>query len=107
MATQAIGNIRTVRAFGMEPHEETEYKRATGEALSRGIKDAYASAGTYTLTNYIDLGISVLLLWYGGSVVMSSDGRLSIGNLITFQLYWCSIICNILRFSFHLTLIGG
>jgi len=109
VATQAIGNIRTVRAFGMEPHEEEQYQHATGEALDRGIRDAWAGAGTFALTNYIDLGISVLLLWYGGTVVMvrynsrimviditplnlfspqANDHRLTIGSLITFQLYW-------------------
>jgi len=88
LATQAISNIRTVRAFGTEAYEERSYQVATKEALKKGIKDAYAGAGAYALTNYIDLGISVLLLWYGGTVVMAEDGRLSVGNLITFQLYW-------------------
>lgn len=77
-----------MRAFGTEAYEEKSYKVATREALRKGVKDAYAGAGAYALTNYIDLGISVLLLWYGGAVVMAEDGRLTIGNLITFQLYW-------------------
>jgi ABC-type multidrug transport system fused ATPase/permease subunit len=98
VATQAIGNIRTVRAFGMEPGEERKYQEATGEALDRGIKDAYAGAGTFALTNYIDLGISVLLLWYGGSVVMAKDGRLTVGNMITFQLYWYEASYEVQKF---------
>lgn len=65
-----------------------KYQAATDESLQKGILDAYAGAGAFALTNYIDLGISVLLLWYGGSVVMAHDGRLSVGSLITFQLYW-------------------
>ncbi len=39
------------------------------------------------LTNYFDLGCTVLLLWYGGLLAMNDEG-LTVGKLITFQLYW-------------------
>ena len=90
LATQAITNIRTVRAFGTEDHEDELYREATTEALSKSILDAKASSLSYTLTSYLDLGTTVLLLWYGGMVVMDADGNkddpLSVGKLITFQL---------------------
>eukprot|EP01128_Nolandella_sp_AFSM9_P007822 TRINITY_DN4407_c0_g1_i1.p1 TRINITY_DN4407_c0_g1~~TRINITY_DN4407_c0_g1_i1.p1 ORF type:complete len:948 (-),score=189.43 TRINITY_DN4407_c0_g1_i1:48-2849(-) len=88
VATQSITNVRTVRAFGMEEHEKAQYEASNNEGLRKGIKDAYASAGTVALANYIDLGISVLILWYGGSVALKGSGALSVGNLIVFQLYW-------------------
>eukprot|EP00667_Euglena_gracilis_P006497 EG_transcript_6552 len=87
VATEAFTNIRTVRAFSTEPTETEKYRAAMAEALSKGIKDAVAAAGTYAFTNYVDLGAGVLVLWYGGSLVMDKEG-LSLGNLITFQLYW-------------------
>lgn len=92
LATQAITNIRTVRAFGTEDHEDGLYREATTEALNKSIVDAKASSLSYTLTSYLDLGTSVLLLWYGGMVVMHKDDNpddpLTVGKLITFQLYW-------------------
>ena len=33
--------------------------------------DAIAAAGTYAITNYVDLGASILILWYGGNVAMA------------------------------------
>jgi hypothetical protein len=39
------------------------------------------------LTSYIDLSISVLLLLYGGLEAMNGT-TLTVGKLITFQLYW-------------------
>jgi ABC-type bacteriocin/lantibiotic exporter with double-glycine peptidase domain len=84
------GNIRTVRAFGCEDVETKAYLTATGNALQKGNMDAYASAGTYAITNYFDLGCTVLLLWYGGRLVMHDEG-LSVGKLITFQLYWVCV----------------
>jgi ABC-type multidrug transport system fused ATPase/permease subunit len=91
VATQAIGNIRTVRAFGCEETETGKYLRATTQALGKSLLDAAASAGTYALTNYLDLGTSVLILWYGGKLAMDpnlQDNNLTVGRLITFQLYW-------------------
>jgi ATP-binding cassette subfamily B protein len=87
-ATQAIGNIRTVRAFSAEPAEIARYDDAMDVALSKGIRDAVVGAGTFALTNYLDLGTGVLVLWYGGTVVMAPDSTIEVGNLITFQLYW-------------------
>jgi len=89
VANQAISNIRTVRSFGTEQREIGKYTAATGDALDKSIRDAYANGGTYALTNYLDLATSVLLLWYGGSVAMGEfSGSLTVGKLITFQLYW-------------------
>ena len=92
LATQAITNIRTVRAFGTEAYEDEQYREATAEALDKSILDAKASSLSYTLTSYLDLGTTVLLLWYGGLVVMNkednTDDPLTVGKLITFQLYW-------------------
>ena len=41
---------------------------------------------TTALTSYLDLGTGVLILYYGGILVM--DGEMSVGELVTFQLFW-------------------
>jgi ABC-type multidrug transport system fused ATPase/permease subunit len=94
-ATEALKNIRTVRAFSMEPKEIEGFERCTGEALRMGIKDAFAGMLTNVLGNVIDNGVSVLLLAYGSTIVLNSadpntnsGDTLTIGALITFQLYW-------------------
>ena len=56
VATEAITNVRTVRAFGRELGEIFRFNESINLALSKGIKDAVAGAGTYAITNYIDLG---------------------------------------------------
>lgn len=57
-----------------EAGEVQKYRSAMAEALARGLKDAAAGAGTYAFTNYVDLGAGVLVLWYGGRIVMTKDG---------------------------------
>ncbi|KAH3759497.1 ATP-binding cassette transporter, subfamily B, member 4, group TAP protein PpABCB4 MET type [Pelomyxa schiedti] len=88
VAVQAISNIRTVRAFSMEKREIKAYGMATSEALSQRVKEAIFGAGAFAITNSVDLAVGILLLCYGGIVAMNDPSKLSVGNLITFQLYW-------------------
>jgi len=90
-ATEALANVRTVRAFSTEAIEVGKYVERTDEALRKGIKDAIGGAGTYAFNNYLDLGAGVLILWYGGSIAMEHlhhEQSLTVGKLITYQLYW-------------------
>jgi ATP-binding cassette subfamily B protein len=95
-AVQALANIRTVRAFSTEPLETSKYRRGTEMALQKGLKDAKFGSITIMLTNFLDLGTGVLILWFGGHVVLNKDGDgsgLTVGKLIAFQLFW-SMIAN-------------
>lgn len=67
----------------------SRFKSKTLAAMRKGVRDAYAYAGAVAVNDWLDLGASVLILWYGGVLVMR--GRLSMGKLITFQLYWNQI----------------
>jgi len=91
VACQAIGNSRTIRAFSTERIEVDAYEEWTGKALSKAVKDAMAGAVTTAINRYLDLGAGVLVLWYGGSMAMAGQDGVSVGALITFQLYWARI----------------
>eukprot|EP00929_Paragymnodinium_shiwhaense_P119728 TRINITY_DN91629_c0_g1_i1.p1 TRINITY_DN91629_c0_g1~~TRINITY_DN91629_c0_g1_i1.p1 ORF type:complete len:938 (+),score=269.63 TRINITY_DN91629_c0_g1_i1:148-2961(+) len=88
-ATEAIQNIRTVRGFSTESHEKEKYEDAIDTGLSHGKKNAYVAGSVNAFTTYLNLGTAVLIMWYGGMLVIDSKGEaMSIGELITFQLYW-------------------
>lgn len=88
-ATDAIGNIRTVRGFSTEQFEANKYADSVNTALGHGVKNAYVGATVTAFSMYLNLGTAVLILWYGGQLVCDSRGQImSIGSLITFQLYW-------------------
>lgn len=86
-ATEAFSNIRTVRAFSTERHEIQRFSRAMQEALSKTLRDAVAFAGAFFASNMLDLGSGMIILCFGGAIVMNDPNELSIGQLITFQLY--------------------
>ena len=67
--------------------EERNYERNTVVALNKGMREAFGGALRSILSSYTNLSAGILILWYGGLVVLS-DGPLTIGKLITFQLYW-------------------
>eukprot|EP01038_Epipyxis_sp_PR26KG_P016156 gene16156-21962_t len=87
-ATEALGNIRTVKSFSTENYEQNKYNDANDNALVKGIRDAFGGAGMYTINSYLELGASVLILWYGGLMAMEGKDSMSPGRLITYQLYW-------------------
>jgi ATP-binding cassette subfamily B protein len=86
IAAQALSHIRTVKAFGCEDVVLQRYSDTNQLALHCGIKDAWGNGVTSALTNYLDLGAGVLILYYGGLLVYR--GEMSVGDLVTYQLFW-------------------
>jgi len=89
VATEAVHNIRTVRGFGTEAVETAKYTDNIDTALSHGKRNAYVGASVSAFSTYLNLGTAVLILWYGGTQVCDSMGKdMSVGKLVTYQLYW-------------------
>lgn len=95
-ANEALQNVRTVKAFSTERWEWGRYKDSTALALKKMVKDAVGSAGAGTLTTCLDLGGAVLILWYGGTLVLSvvPGQAISLGTLVAFRMYWVMINSN-------------
>jgi len=88
-ATQAIQNMRTVRYFGAEAFELRRYEGSLTNVYNLQMKDNLTRICNSTFTSYLDLGVGVFVLWYGGGIIIEGDQHhFSLGQLITFQLYW-------------------
>lgn len=90
VAVQALGHVRTVKAFSQEAREIDDYVGSTRSALTQGIKDAWGYAFTSAVTNYLDLGAGMLILSVGGLLILSDNGpsNITVGSLVAFQMYW-------------------
>ncbi|KPA77723.1 putative mitochondrial ABC transporter [Leptomonas pyrrhocoris] len=86
-ATEAFSNIRTIRAFSTEEYEKQKFESSMDDALSRTLRDAIAFSGTSLATSLMDLGSSAVLLGFGGYMIMTRPNELTVGQLVTFQLY--------------------
>mmetsp|Transcript_69612 Transcript_69612/g.167029 ORF Transcript_69612/g.167029 Transcript_69612/m.167029 type:complete len:942 (+) Transcript_69612:102-2927(+) len=92
-ATEAIHNIRTVRGFSTEAFETCKYEDSIDTALGHAKLNAYVGASVNASSTYLNLGTAVLILWYGGDLVIQGvrdpeNSSMTLGMLITFQLYW-------------------
>merc|ERR1711871_487822 len=80
--------MRTVRAVSSECFERARYRETLTKGFSKGIKDATVGSLATFLNGSLDLGAGVPILWYGGTIAMQVDGSISVGDLITYQLYY-------------------
>eukprot|EP01135_Chromosphaera_perkinsii_P011226 Nk52_evm7s2367 gene=Nk52_evmTU7s2367 len=85
IASERIGNIRTVKAFAQEVAEKNRYNASIDKVYSIAKQEALAKAsffGTAGMTgNLIMLGV----LYYGGNMMLAEE--ISIGQLSSFLMY--------------------
>jgi ABC-type bacteriocin/lantibiotic exporter with double-glycine peptidase domain len=73
IATEAVSNIRTVRAVSSEAYETGKYDETMAMALRKGIKDGIFGSLSSAFNNYLDLGAGVLILWCGSRSCFTCD----------------------------------
>ena len=73
-ATEALGHIRTVKAFVSEPLEVAKFEDANRAALRLGVRDAFGGA-TSALTGYLDLGTACSSSGTRGGLCSRALGR--------------------------------
>ncbi|CAK0828365.1 unnamed protein product, partial [Prorocentrum cordatum] len=95
VAQEALRNVRTVRSFAADGLERSIFDGHIDGASRFAKVDAIMSAGVNAITGYLSFAATILILWYGGHAVLSggdsgeNDGEtLTVGKLITFNLYW-------------------
>ena len=86
VASEVLGNIRTVRSFAKEASELHRYAISIDESFSHGKRRAFAYGAFAGGIGLFAYSAVVLVLWYGGSLVIHGNG-MDAGTLITFLLY--------------------
>ena len=75
---EALGAIRTVKAFRSEKHEDRVFAKGVHGLLRYIARTITALSGTLALGSLV-IGISsVILIWWGGSAVLS--GSMTLGH---------------------------
>ncbi|XP_022255918.1 ATP-binding cassette sub-family B member 8, mitochondrial-like isoform X2 [Limulus polyphemus] len=82
VADEAVGNIRTVRAFAMEYKEEELYNHETEEVRKLNTSLGIGIGAFQGLTNLALNGIVLGVMYIGGSLMSSNE--LSPGSLMSF-----------------------
>mmetsp|Transcript_13800 Transcript_13800/g.39080 ORF Transcript_13800/g.39080 Transcript_13800/m.39080 type:complete len:683 (-) Transcript_13800:1987-4035(-) len=87
ICNEAFTNIRTVHSFATEAHEESKYNTQMEQMLKYGIRGALGSSGSSLINGVLTVSTSMLVLGYGGYLVLLADFGMDAGRLIAYQLY--------------------
>ena len=85
VAEESLGGIRTIRAFAGEPFASADFSAKLGEFCRQNSIEARYVIGYTFLYTFLPMVITVLVLWYGGMLVL--HGSLNPGALVSFMLY--------------------
>lgn len=80
-----LSGVRVVKAYTQEAHEQEKFERENQEYLQRNMGLVKVWGAFYPLLSvFIGLG-SVIVLWWGGNMVVQSE--ISLGQLVAFFAY--------------------
>jgi ATP-binding cassette subfamily B protein/subfamily B ATP-binding cassette protein MsbA len=83
--TETFGGIRVVRAFRREPREELTYALGHHTVIRKGLLAQWMELVLSSVWGLIIPGISLVIVWYGGTLVMR--GQATLGDIFAFQIY--------------------
>uniref|UniRef100_A0A915MBE7 Uncharacterized protein n=1 Tax=Meloidogyne javanica TaxID=6303 RepID=A0A915MBE7_MELJA len=85
VAEEVLSAIRTVKSFACERFESLRFLSYLNVTLSIGARKATAHVGFLLTTEFLQMGILTMVLFYGGHLVI--QGKIDSGLLVSFMLY--------------------
>lgn len=97
VAEEAIGNIRTVKAFANEFNEIEKFKVKNEKAYEKGAAMALV-IGMFTWWITISINsVNAAIIYYGS--VLFFDGDITLGGITSFLLYMIQLIFNFMMLA--------
>jgi ABC-type multidrug transport system fused ATPase/permease subunit len=97
IASEVLGNIRTVHSFQQEGYEQKRYRGALDQLFELARKRAYLGAyfqGGVSFVSYVSIAI---VIWYGGRLMVM--GEITLGDLTSFLLYTLTLAFSLSALS--------
>ena len=85
MVQENLAGVRIVRAYGQEAAQAREFDVFNRKYLKRNMSLAYASGAFHPIMGLLTGTAMVVVLWYGGRLVMS--GAITTGDFVAFSYY--------------------
>eukprot|EP00640_Fibrocapsa_japonica_P000787 CAMPEP_0113940740 /NCGR_PEP_ID=MMETSP1339-20121228/6818_1 /TAXON_ID=94617 /ORGANISM="Fibrocapsa japonica" /LENGTH=608 /DNA_ID=CAMNT_0000944681 /DNA_START=8 /DNA_END=1830 /DNA_ORIENTATION=- /assembly_acc=CAM_ASM_000762 len=85
VAQESLSNMRTIKSFAAEGHENERYGGAIKKSFEIGLKRVQASALFMSSVTFLAYAAMLAVLWYGGRLVIAD--QISAGSLTSFLLY--------------------
>jgi len=71
---ETVSGVRIVKIFGTQGHEAAKFKDENNRFIRQSFRSNYVGALASPITEVMGVVVVVILLWYGGSQVLSSGG---------------------------------
>jgi subfamily B ATP-binding cassette protein MsbA len=82
---ETVAGIRVVQSFAREKHEIGRFRAAVEEAFRTSMRRTRLRATFLPIVSFLGFSALVLVLWYGGQLVVSQ--QMSSGDLVSFLFY--------------------
>ncbi|KAL4482502.1 hypothetical protein ABPG72_001478 [Tetrahymena utriculariae] len=103
LAEEVFSGIMTVKSFGQEEYEKQRFEKILQDEYVENKSSGILNAAFFTINNNFLANIGILIvLWYGGYIVVNSQDDLSSGDLASFILYSTSLATNSSAISYGL-----
>jgi ATP-binding cassette subfamily B protein len=85
LVQESLSGIRVVRSYAQEPHEIAKFEEANQEFLRRNVRLIRLFGSLYPGIQLLMGSGALLMLWLGGSMVVS--GSITLGDFVAFGVY--------------------
>jgi subfamily B ATP-binding cassette protein HlyB/CyaB len=92
---EAVTGMQTVKSFALEPESQKKWEGLLSGYIRSSFKTYQLSGIAGALGQFINRASYLAILWIGAHLVI--DGRLSVGQLIAFQMLSARVIEPVLR----------
>jgi len=99
-----LAGIRIVKAFAREPEQIELFDRQNDTLLDLNLKAAQVQRQAMPLMDFISNLTTVIVLWYGGSLVVLHS--LTLGELVAFNTYLALLVMPIRRMGFLVSMMS-
>lgn len=99
-----LAGIRIVKAFTREPEQIAQFERQNDVLLERNLEASRVQRKAIPLMDFISGLTTVIVMWYGGSLVVLH--ALTLGELVAFNTYLAQLVLPIRRLGFLVSMLS-
>lgn len=92
---EAVAGVQTVKSFALEPQAQKKWEGLLSKYIRASFKTYQLSGTAGAIGQFINRSSYLLILWFGAHLVM--DGKLTVGQLIAFQMLSARVSDPVLR----------
>ncbi len=92
---EAVSGVHAIKSFSLEPEAQKKWEGLLSSYIRASLKTYLLSGSAGAIGQFIQRASYLAILWFGAHLVM--DGRLTVGQLIAFQMLSARVSDPVLR----------